>query len=96
MPRQKKQTNNNGFAVPLQPDTDLGNAMLIAEDDEGNYVPICVVATISEAKETADCDFRGRMRLTDLGEEAGLCPVRYKVWARGIGGEYRIVIEIPA
>ena len=96
MPRQKNQTGYNGFAVPLQPDTDLGNAMLIAEDDEGNYVPICMVATISEAKETAQCDFRGRMRLTERRADAGLCPVRYKVWARGVYGEYRIAIEIPA
>ena len=96
MPRQKNQTNYNGFAIPLQPDTDMGNAVLIAEDDDGGYAPICVVATISEAKEMAQSDFRGRMRLTELGADAGLCPVRYTVWARGLGGEYRIAIEIPA
>jgi len=70
--------------------------MLIAEDDEGNYVPICVVATIREAKETADCDFRSRMRLTERGADAGLCPVLNKVWARGIDGDYRIASDLPA
>ena len=90
MPRQKNQTGSNGFAVPIQSDTKLGNAILIAEDDEGNYV-----ATISEAKETAQCDCRGRMRQTEIGGQAGLCPARYNVWARGIGGEYRIAIDLP-
>jgi hypothetical protein len=97
MPRTQKQMKDyNEFAIPLQADTDLGNAMLVAEDEEGNYAPVGLVSTISEAKEIAESDFRGRMRLTELGADAGLCPVRYKVWARGLGGEYRIAIEIPA
>jgi len=94
--RQENQTNFNGFAIPLRPDTDLGHAMLIAEDDEGNYAPICVVSTLREAQEMAESDFRSRLRLTERGAEAGLAPVRYKVWARGIGGEYRTAIEIAA
>jgi hypothetical protein len=32
----------------------------------------------------------------ELGADAGLYPVRYKVWARGIAGECRIAFEIPA
>lgn len=96
MGRTKNQTDYNGFAIPLQPDTDLGNAMLIAEDDDGNYAPICVASSINEAKEMAESDFRGRIRLIELGADAGLCPTRYKLWARGIGGEHRIAIEIPA
>jgi len=96
VPRQENQTNFNGFAIPLRPDTDLGHAMLIAEDDEGNYAPICVVSTLREAQEMAESDFRSRLRLTERGAEAGLAPVRYKVWARGIGGEYRTAIEIAA
>jgi hypothetical protein len=97
MARTTKQPKDyDGFAIPLQPDTDLGLAMLIAEDDEGHYVPIGVVATINEAKKTAESDFGGRVRLTELGADAGLCPTRYQLWARGLGGEYRIAIEIPA
>jgi hypothetical protein len=95
MPRARnQQTDYNGFAIPLQPNTDLGNAMLIAEDDDGHYIPICVVATISEAKETADADFRGRTRRLERGEDAGICPVVYRLWARGVDGGYCLATEI--
>jgi hypothetical protein len=41
MARTKKQTTSyNGFAFPLQPDTELGLAMLIAEDEEGHHEPV--------------------------------------------------------
>ena len=88
------QPRNEGFAIPLENNTDLGNAMLIAEDLDGSYIPICVVATISEARETADADLRARLRILDRDEDAGFCPVVYKLWARGVDGDYRLAIEI--
>jgi hypothetical protein len=55
MARTKKQTTSyNGFAFPLQPDTELGLAMLIAEDEEGHHEPVAVASTINEAKEIAE------------------------------------------
>ena len=95
MAQNGKLTNHyNGFAIPLQPDTDLGLAMLIAECEDGQHEPVAVVGTISEARETAACDFRDRMRRLELGEDAGLCPALYKVWARGVDGSDRLACEI--
>ena len=95
MAQNGKLTNQyNGFAIPLQPDTDLGLAMLIAECDDGQHEPVAVVGTISEARDVAAGDFRDRMRRRELGEDAGLCPTMYKVWARGIDGTYRTACEI--
>jgi hypothetical protein len=64
----------NGFAVPLQAETDLGNAILIAEDEETNYEPIAVAATIREGKELAQSDLRSRLRRLERDEDPGLCP----------------------
>ena len=72
----------------------LGLATLIAEDEEGHHEPVAVVGTISEAREAAANDLRDRMRRLEQGEEAGLCPAVYKVWARGIDGFYRVASEI--
>ncbi|MCX6619906.1 MAG: hypothetical protein NTY38_02270 [Acidobacteria bacterium] len=97
MARTSKQlTTCNGFAIPLQADTDLGLAMLIAESEDGQHEPVAVVGTINEAREAAENDFRDRMRRLELGEDAGLCPALYKVWARGIDGSYRLACEITA
>jgi len=76
----------NGFAIPLQPETDLGNAMLIAEAEDGHYEPIAVAVNISEGKEIAQSDLRARMRRLERGDDAGLCPWQYKLWARGVDG----------
>jgi hypothetical protein len=92
---RKQPKTYNGFAIPLQPDTPLGLAMLIAEDEEGCYAPVAVASTISEARELAASDMHGRMHRLERGEDAGLCPWRYIVWAQGVGGDYRIAIEIP-
>ena len=89
-----KTTTYNGFALPLEPDTELGLAMLIAEDEDGHYEPVAVAATINEAKEIAESNLRCRMRSIERGADAGVCPVRYKLWARGIDGDYRIAYEI--
>ena len=95
MTPNKKQTKTyNGFAIPLQPDTNLGLAMLIAEDEEGHHEPVAVASTINEAKELADSDFRGRRRRLERGEDPGLCPYVYKVSAQGIDGYYLLAHEI--
>jgi hypothetical protein len=95
MTRTSKQTStHNGFAIPLQPDTDLGLAMLIVESEDGQHEPVAVVGTIGEARETAESDLRDRMRRLERGEDAVLCPTLYKVWARGMNGTYRTAYEI--
>jgi hypothetical protein len=54
-----KRTNKHpkdatpGFAIRLTDETELGIAMLIAEDDAGGYLPLGPVATIAEAREIA-------------------------------------------
>ena len=97
MARTRKQTKTyNGFAIPLKPNTELGLAMLIAEDEEGHHEPVAVASTINEAKEIAQSDLRSRMRRLERGEEAGICPHTYKRWARGIDGDYRIALELDA
>jgi len=85
-----------GFAIQLQPDTDLGLAMLIAEDEEGRIEPVAVAGTINEAKEIAESDMRSRMRRLERDDDPGICPARYRLWARGIDGDYRIAHEIDA
>jgi hypothetical protein len=89
---QTKTTN--GFAVPLQPDTRLGLAMLIAEDDDGNWPPVAVASTIAEAKELAASEMRERMRKLEGGRDAGICPSCYKLWSRGVDGEYLVAATI--
>ena len=94
--KQQKQTPTDGFAIPLTDSTDLGLAMLIAESEEGQYEPVGVVSSISEAREIAESDLKGRMRRLERGADPGLCPYTYKVWANGIDGDYRIAIELTA
>src|SRR4051794_40145872 len=91
---RKQAKTYDGFAVPLQLDTELGLAMLIAEDEDGNYRPVAVASTISEAKELAESDQRERMRKFEDSKDARICPVRYTLWARGIDGEYLVATTI--
>jgi hypothetical protein len=96
----KRTTKNqpktyNGFAIPILPDTDLGLAMLIAEDETGHTHPVAVVSTINEAKEVAESDLAGRMRDLHHGKTP-ICPYEYKVWARGIDGDYIIAAKFKA
>ena len=93
---KKPATTYNGFALSLEPNTELGLAMLIAEDEDGHYDPVAVASSINEAKEIAESDLRSRMRSIEHGDDAGLCPIRYKLWARGIDGDYRLAHEIKA
>ena len=85
-----------GFAIELQPDTDLGLAMLIAEDEEGRIEPVAVAGTINEAREIAESDMRSRMRRLERDEDPGICPARYRLWAREIDGDYIIAHEMDA
>ncbi|MCX6621281.1 MAG: hypothetical protein NTY38_09400 [Acidobacteria bacterium] len=84
----------NGFPIPLQADTDLGLAMLIAESEDGQHEPVAVVGTINGARVAAERDLRDRMRRLERGDDPGICPYTYKVWARGIDGDYHIAYEI--
>jgi hypothetical protein len=74
--------------------TELKLAMLVAEDEDGQYEPVAVAASINEAKEIAGSDLRGRTRGIERGEDARLCPVRYELWARGVDGEYLVAAVI--
>ena len=85
-----------GFAILLTDSTNLGLATLIAEDQEGHYEPVSVVSSISEAREIAASDLRGRMRRLERGQDSGLCPYSYKVWANGIEGSYIVAAELLA
>jgi hypothetical protein len=91
-----KDTSNNGFAIPLENDTDLGLALLIVEDEQGHYEPVANVSTINEAKHVAADDSRRRRQRLERDEDSGLCPYAYKLWARGTDGEFRVAYEIEA
>jgi hypothetical protein len=69
--------------------------MLIAEDEEGHSEPIAVVASINEAREIASGDMRRRRNDLEQGGTP-LCPYEYKVWARGLDGDYRVAATISA
>ena len=85
-----------GFAILLTDSTNLGLAMLIAESEDGQYEPVGVVASISEAREIAESDLRGRMRRLERADDPGMCPHVYKVWANGIEGDYIVAAELLA
>ena len=63
--------------------------MLIAEDEEGHYGPVAVVVSISEAREITATDMQHRRKDLEAGG-APMCPYEYKVWARGLDGDYRV------
>jgi hypothetical protein len=84
-----------GFAIEIGPDTNLGLAILLAEDEEGHSEPVAVVVSINEAREIAVGDMRRRRNELERGE-APMCPYEYKVWAEGLGGGYRVAGTIPA
>ena len=82
---QQPQPVTPGFAILLTEETDLGHAILIAEDDAGGYQPIGIATTLSEAREIAATDLRGRMQELERGGTP-FCPALYKVWAQGLEG----------
>jgi hypothetical protein len=87
--RKRNEAATPGFAIPITPDTDLGNAMLIVED-EGHYEPLTAASTINEGKEMAQHDLCSRRSLLEKDADPGLCPYVYKLWARGLGGVHRV------
>jgi hypothetical protein len=89
-----KDSTSNGFAILLQPDTQLRLATLIAQDGDGHHEPVAVASTINEAKEIADSDFRSRHRRLERGGKPGLCPYFYKLWAQGVDGCYLLAREL--
>ena len=92
VPSAKRTTTktHSGFSIPLQPDTDLGSAILIAEDEEGTYEPIAVAINIREGKQLAQSDLRERLRRLEHDEDPGICPWQYRLWARGVDGQQRV------
>jgi hypothetical protein len=83
----------NEKRIEIKDDANLGLALLIAEFDGGNYQPVAVVVSISEAREIAASNVRARMKQLERGGEPA-CPERYVVWAQGHDGSYRQVKEI--
>jgi len=92
-PTKNTQRNTQGFSFPLQPDTQLGLAMLIAEDEDGKYEPVATVSTIGEAQEIAANNFETRLRQSERGENV-LYPFHYKVWAQGSNGIFLIAFAM--
>lgn len=95
-PRDARENATPGFAIQIKDDTDLGLAILTAEDEEGTSEPVAVVVSINEGREIATGDLAGRQKRLDADEDPGLCPYEYKVWARGLEGDYRVAKIIPA
>ncbi len=87
-PTNNTQRNTKGLSFPLQPGTQLGLAILIVEDEEGNYEPVATVSTIGEVREIAAYNFETRFQQSERGEDV-LCPFRYKVWAQCGNGAFR-------
>ncbi len=92
-PTKHTQRNTKGLSFPIQPNKQLGLAMLIVEDEERNYEPVATVSTIGEAREIAAYNLEMRLQQTEQGEDV-LCPFRYKVWAQGGGGTFQIVFAM--
>jgi hypothetical protein len=88
--RKRNEAATLGFAIQITPDTDLGTAMLIVEDEEGHYEPLTAASTINEGKGLAQHDLRSRQSLLEKDADPGLCPYQYKLWARGLGGVHRV------
>lgn len=85
-----------GFACKIKEDTDLGNAMVIAVFAENLHQPVGIAGSINEAREIADTDLRERRRLNAIGGKGTTAvPDKYVVWARGLGGEYKIATMMP-
>ena len=93
---KKRPAATPGFAIEIKADTELQCAMLLAEDEEGHAEPVACIISINEAREIIGTDMQRRLHALDTSEDPGLCPYEYKVWARGLGGDYRIAATISA
>jgi hypothetical protein len=83
--KNASQEATPGFAILINRDTDLGIAMLIAEDEDGNnYEPVGPVANVNEAYEIAASNLSIRMDEVEQGKDV-MCPYAYRVcgWPRG-------------
>jgi hypothetical protein len=67
--------------------TDLGLAILMADTVDGRAVPVDVVSTLAEAKESAQSDLARRMKRLEDGDEP-LCLMSYTLWVQNAEGEY--------
>ena len=79
-----------GFAITITRETEFHVGTLIVEDEDGNYEPIGHALNINEAEELSQADVQHRRKLLAKGDDAGLCPYYYKLWARGLDGAHRI------
>ena len=79
-----------GFAIQILPNTELGIATLIVEDEEGCYEPVNYASTLAEGFEMAKDDLRNRLKNLEAGKDPGLCPWEYKLWARGLEGRMTV------
>ena len=61
----------NAKAIEIKDDTNLGLAILIAEDEEGE--PIGAAVSINEAREIAQSSLRAKRRRLERDEDPGLC-----------------------
>jgi hypothetical protein len=68
----------------------LGLAILVAESEDGNYLPIGVTSTLREAREVAQDDFTRRLRALEKGGSP-FCPTAYSVWEQAAGGSHRVL-----
>lgn len=73
-----------GFGCQILPDTQLGIATLVAEDEEGRYEVVNYASTVAEGFEIAQHDLKLRLARLDADEDPGLCPFVYKLWAQGV------------
>src|SRR6202162_4247124 len=92
----KQMANASAKTIEIKDDANLGIAMLIAEDEEGNYEPIGAAVSINEAREIAQSNLRAKTGRLERDEDPGLCPFAYKVWAQGPDGTYSPVKEFDA
>ncbi len=64
------------------------SGLLIAEDSEGNYEPVEIVCSITEAEEMIASDERVRTACAD-----DLCPERYVLFLRSSKGRFVLAGE---
>jgi hypothetical protein len=88
--RLARSKDGHTVSIPL-PDTDLRLAILMVEDEEGRSEPVCCATTVNEGRELAESDLRVRMLALERGDDAGICPYEYYLWARDYDGTMRIV-----
>jgi hypothetical protein len=68
--------------------------MLIAKGEDGSAGPVSAASTISEPKELAASGPGRTDAQTETRRGRRHLPVRYKLWARGVDGEYLVATTI--